>query len=85
MKVYTVTHEGASSKCIGTMKDEEGEFLADLRVWVEEKKVLPFEFQYWNPEEYCRVAVSLESLNDIKDCVFKILALEDELQALTSK
>ena len=44
VKVYMVTHEGASSKCIGTMKDEEGESLADLRVWLEEKKVLLFEF-----------------------------------------
>ena len=46
VKVYTVIHEGASSKCIGTMKGEEGESLVDIRIQLEEKKVLPFEFQY---------------------------------------
>ena len=38
IKVYTLTDEGASSKCIGTMKGEDGESLADLRVHLRKKK-----------------------------------------------
>jgi hypothetical protein len=67
IKVYTFNDEGASPKCIGTMKGEDGEYLADLRVHLEEKKVLNFEFQYWDPGECCRVATSLESLNGLED------------------
>ena len=38
IKVYTLTDEGASPKCIRTMKREDGESLPDLRVRLEEKK-----------------------------------------------
>lgn len=85
IKVYTVADEVALPKCIGTMKAEEGESLADLRVRLEEKKVLKFEYQYWDPEELCRVAISLESLNDIGDSVYMIPALEDDVEDLASK
>jgi len=44
IKVYTLAHEDASSKCIGTMKGEAGESLVDLRICLEEKCVLNFEF-----------------------------------------
>jgi hypothetical protein len=46
IKVYTLTDEGASSKCIETMKREDRESLVDPRVCLEEKRVLKFEFQY---------------------------------------
>lgn len=52
IKVYTLTDEGASPKCIGTMKAEDDESLADLRVRLEEKEVLKFEFQYWDVDEH---------------------------------
>lgn len=39
VKVYTLTYEGASPKCIGTMKDEDWESLAGLRVRLDEKEV----------------------------------------------
>ena len=44
IKVYIVTDKAALPKCIGTMKAEEGESLAHLRVRQEEKKVLKFEY-----------------------------------------
>ena len=40
IKVYTLTDEGASPKCIGTMKGEDGESLVVLRARLEEMKVL---------------------------------------------
>ena len=42
------------------MKGDNGESLADLRVCLEENKVLKFEFQYWDIDECCRVATSLD-------------------------
>lgn len=80
IKVYTVTHEGAPPKCIGTMKADVGESLADLRVRLEDKKVLNFPFQYWDPQECCRVAIIFESLNDVEDSVFMIPTLDEEVQ-----
>ena len=59
IKVYTLTDEGTSPKCIGTMKGEDEESLANLKMRLEEKKVLKFEFQYWDPNEGCRVATIL--------------------------
>ena len=47
IKVYTLTNEGTSLKCIGTMKGEDGESLVDLSVRLEDKSVSKFEFQYW--------------------------------------
>lgn len=44
IKLYTLTDEGASPKCIGTMKGEDGDFLANLGVRLEEKKFVNFEF-----------------------------------------
>ena len=44
IKVYILIDEEASPKCIGTMKREDGESLADLRMRLEENKVLKFEF-----------------------------------------
>jgi hypothetical protein len=38
IKVYTLTDEGASPKCMRTTKGEDRESLADLRVRLEEKK-----------------------------------------------
>ena len=46
IKVYTLIDKGASPKWIGTMKGEDGESLVDLRVRLEEKKVLKLKFQY---------------------------------------
>ena len=43
IKVNTLTNEGGSPKCNGTMKGEDGESLADLRVRLEKKKI---NFQY---------------------------------------
>jgi hypothetical protein len=80
IKVYTLTDEGSSPKCIGTMKGEDGESLADLRVRLEEKKVLKFDFQYWDLDECYRVATSLESLNDLQDKVFMIPILYEEVE-----
>jgi hypothetical protein len=37
IKVYTLIDEGACLKCIGTMKGEDGESLAKLRVHLENK------------------------------------------------
>ena len=85
IKVYTLTDEGTAPKCIGTMKGEAGESLADLRLRLEEKKVLNFIFQYWDPQEDCRVVVALESLNDIEDSVFMIPAVDDHVQNSRSK
>ena len=39
IKVYILIGEGASPKCIGTMKGEDGESLAYLRMHLEENKV----------------------------------------------
>ena len=44
IKVYTLSDEWVSPKRIGTMKGEDGESLANLRVRLEESKVLKFEF-----------------------------------------
>ena len=44
IKVSILTDEGASPKCIVTMKGEDGESLADLRVRLKEKKILKFKF-----------------------------------------
>ena len=38
IKVYTLTVEGASPKCIGIMKGEDGESLVDLRVRLDKIK-----------------------------------------------
>ena len=46
------------------------------------KKVLDFHFQYWDAEECCRVAVALESLNDIEDSVFLIPIVDDTFKIL---
>ena len=72
IKVYTRINEGASPKCIRTMKGEDVESLADLRVRLEEKKVLKFEFQYWDLDKCCRVATNLKSLNVHDGKVFMI-------------
>ena len=80
IKVYTLIDEGASPKCIGTMKGEDGESLADLRVRLEEMKVLEFKFQYWDADECCKVATSLECLNGLEDNVFMIPTLYKEIQ-----
>ena len=42
-KVYTFINERLFPKCIGTMKGEDGESLADLRMRLEKMKVLKFE------------------------------------------
>ena len=39
IKVYLLADGGASPKCIGTMKGEDGESLGDLRVRLEENKI----------------------------------------------
>ena len=80
-------HEEATPKCIGTMKSESGESLVDLRMRFEEKHILNFPFQFWNVKECCRVAMALESFNDIEDSVFMIWALEveDEFKHLGCK
>lgn len=78
IKVFTLTHESAPPKCIGTMKSDNGETLAALRVRLEEKKVFNFPYQYWHPQGSCRVAVALESLNDVEDNVFMIPFLDEE-------
>ena len=44
IKIYTLINEGASPKCIETMKGEDGESLADLRVRLEEKEKEKIEF-----------------------------------------
>ena len=44
IKVYTLTDEGSFPKCIGTMKGEDEESLADLRVCLEEKEILNLNF-----------------------------------------
>lgn len=85
VKVYTLAHEGAPPKCIGTMKGEFGESLADLKLHLKDKKVLNFWFQYWDPEECCRVAIALESLNDIEESVFMIHTIVDNLGNFASK
>ena len=79
IKVYTLIDEGASPKCIGIMKREDGESLADLIVRLEEKKVLKFDFQYCDPSECCRVATNLESLSGLEDKIFMIPTLYEEV------
>lgn len=64
-------HEAAPPKCNRSMKVDARESFVDLRVWLEEK-VLSFLYQYWNVEECCIVAVSLELLNNVEDNVFMI-------------
>ena len=80
IKVYTLTHEDLTPKCIGTIKGEAGESLADLRLHFEEKQVLHFPFQFRDVEDSYRVAVALESLNDIEDSIFLIHAAEVEAE-----
>jgi len=80
-----VTAEEASPKCIGIVKAKDGESLADLQVHLEQKKVLKFNFQYWDRDECCRVAVPLESLNNIDRIVYIILTLDEEVLNLPSK
>ena len=46
IKIYTRINEGASPKCIETMKGEDGESLVDLRVRLEEKEKEKIEFWY---------------------------------------
>ena len=46
IKVYTLAYEDLSPKCIGTVKGETGEFLANLRLRFEQKQVLNFQFQF---------------------------------------
>ena len=67
------------------MKGEDEESLADLRVHLEEKIFLQFKFQYWDPNECCRLATSLESLNDLEDKVFMIHALYEKVEDLACK
>ena len=64
---------------------EDGESLADLRVRLEENKVLKFDFQCWDPDECCRVATSLESFTDLEDKVFMIPALYEEVEDFACK
>lgn len=45
IKVYTLTCKDAAAKRIGTMKGELEKSLANLRVRLEEKQVLDFQFQ----------------------------------------
>lgn len=87
IRVFTLTNEEATPKCIGTMKAEVGESLADRRLRFEEKQVLNFRFQFWDVQESCRVAVALESLNDIEHSVHVIPALdvEDEFEDVLRK
>lgn len=85
IKLFILSGEEGAPKCIGTMKAEDGELLADLRVRLEEKKVLKFDYQYWDPDECCRVAVPLESLNDIEASVYMIPALDDEVPHVAFK
>ena len=70
--------ESSPPKYIGTMKSDDGETLAELRVQLEEKKILNFPFQYWDPQGCCRMVVTLESLNDVEDSVFMILVSNQE-------
>ena len=44
IKVYSLSDEGAPPKCIGTIKGEDGESLANIKVHLEEFKVLKFGF-----------------------------------------
>ena len=67
------------------MKGEGRESLIDLKARLEEKKVLKFEFQYWDPYGCCGVATSLESLNDLEAKVFMTLALYEEVEDLAFK
>ena len=46
IKVYTLAHEDSPPKCIGTVKGEAGESLANLKLRFEQKKVLNFQFQF---------------------------------------
>lgn len=42
---------------------------------LEEKKVIKFEVQHWDPNECYRITTNLESLNDFEDSVFIIHVL----------
>ena len=85
IKVYILIDEGTSPKCTRTMKGEDGESLADLRVRLEENDVLKFEFQYQDPDERCRVTTNLASLNDHEDKVFMIHSFYKEVEDLACK
>lgn len=78
IKLYTLTDEDATPKCIGTMKAAMEESLADLRKQFEEKKVLNFTFQFWDAQECCRLSEGLESMNNIESSVFMIPAIQEE-------
>ena len=67
IKVYTLINERESSKCIGIVKGEDRESLAELRMCLEDQKILKFEFQFWDRDECCRVAINFESLDDLED------------------
>ena len=66
------------------MTEEDGESFSNLSVCLE-IKYLKFELQYWNLYECCRVIANLESLNDLEDKVFMILALYKEIEDLAYK
>jgi len=84
IRVFILTQEGSTLKDIGMMKGEDNESLSDLKFWLEEKKVLNFWFQYWDPQECCRVIVVLELLNDIEDIVFMIFVANDNVDNFAS-
>ena len=44
------------------------------------KLVLKFEFQYWDPDECCRVTTNFEPLNDLEDKSFMILVVYEEVE-----
>ena len=54
-------------------------------MYLEEKKVLKFEIQHWDPYKYCRVAIGFEYLNDLEDKIFMIFVLYEEVEDLACK
>ena len=52
---------------------------------LEEKKVLKFEVQHWDPNECYRITINLESLNNLEDSIFMIHVLYKGVEDLACK
>lgn len=78
IKIWSSNTEGTTPKKVSPMNVKGEESLADLRIRLESKEVVPWSFHFWDLDEDCQIGVKFESLNMIPEDVYLIPTTEED-------